>query len=211
MKRFAMAITCVVLASGFSYGQESVKPNPNLKCYGPFLGTWLYEGPLLETVPDTADKGAAAVWKITWRRILEKNAVEGNWSAEVDGKTFAGKVLFGWHAGENRIAFGGMDAAGGMRLGTVTPDEANKSLTEVSQGVDAEGAEVTSTVVIKKTGKDSLTWQALDRKGGLLEGKSPVYTFKRVPRTAKVQPIKHAQPIARPQSADQAPPIKKSK
>jgi hypothetical protein len=60
-----------------------------------------------------------------------------------------------------------------------------KTLTSTSEGIDAEGVPSSSKVVMKKTDKDTFTWQAVERTGGDIEGPSPVYEFKRVKRTGK--------------------------
>jgi hypothetical protein len=44
--------------------------------------------------------------------------------------------------------------------------------------------------VVTKTGKDTLTWQAPERVGGIVEGPSPVYTFKKVERAKRKKPAK---------------------
>ena len=53
------------------------------------------------------------------------------------------------------------------------------------QGVDGDGEQTTFKAVVTKTGKDTLTWEALERTGGFVEGPSPVYTYKRVERKKK--------------------------
>jgi hypothetical protein len=80
------------------------------------IGTWRYEGPLLEDVPDFGEKGTKCVFQFQWRRILNKNVVEENWLVEFEGgKTYSGKALIGWNAAENKLSYGGMDSHGGMR------------------------------------------------------------------------------------------------
>jgi hypothetical protein len=65
----------------------------------------------------------------------------------------------------------------------MTYDKATKCLTLSSQEVDGEGKAGTFKGEVKKTGKDSLTWQALERTGGNLNGPSPVYAFSRAKKT----------------------------
>jgi hypothetical protein len=176
-----------VLACGVTFAQDEPGPNfEHLKPYGPMIGTWRYEGPLLEDVPEFAEKETNCVFQFQWRRILNKNVVEENWLVEFEGgKTYSGKALIGWNAAEKELSYGGMDSHGGMSLGTVIFDKAAKSSTVTEEGIDGDGNETTFKGVVIKTGKDTLTWQALERTGGIVEGPSPVYTFNRVPRTKR--------------------------
>lgn len=188
MKSIGTALTLVLLACGLSYGQET-EPGPgfeHLKCYGPFLGTWRYEGPLEEELPDMAKKGSEFVFEISFRRILNKSAVEENWHAEFEGGgTFSRKAIIGWNAAEKKIVYGAMDSAGAMGIGGIDVDTDSKFLTNSEEGVNGDGEDAAYKGVVTKTGKDTLTWQALERKGSDLDDPSPVYTFKRVERKKK--------------------------
>jgi hypothetical protein len=187
MKQIVTVLTVLLFACGVSYGQDEPGPGfEHLKGYGPLLGTWRYEGPELEDVPGIAEKGTDFVFEFSWRRILNKNVVEENWLCEWEGgKTYSGKALIGWNAAEKKIAYGSMDSDGGMGLGTVVFDADAQSATLTEKGTDGEGKETSFKGVVIKTGKDTLTWQALERTGGIAEGPSPVYTFKRVKRKKK--------------------------
>jgi hypothetical protein len=182
MKRVAITLTVVVLSCCVSYGQEVTGPNSeHLKCFDPMIGTWQYEGPLLEDVPEIAKKGSDLVFQFSWRRILNKSVVEENWAIEFEGgATLAGKALIGWNAAEKHLSYGGMDSYGGMSLGVVVFDADAKSSTLTEKGIDGDGKETSFKGVVIKTGKDTLTWQALERVGGIVEGPSPVYTYTRV-------------------------------
>ena len=150
MKSVLSALTVVLLACGVCYGQDEPGPGfEHLKCYGPFIGTWQYEGPLLEGVPDIAEEGTELVFAFSWRRILNKSAVEYQWSIEFDdGGNLSGKGLVGWDAAQKRIVSGGMNANGGMRMGTVTHDEDAKSMTLKANGIDGEGEKTSITGVV---------------------------------------------------------------
>jgi hypothetical protein len=187
MKKIVTALTLIVLACGVTHGQDEPAPGiEHLKCFGPFIGNWRYEGPLKESLEGIAEKETKMVVQVSMKRILNGAAVEGSWSIEFEGGAkLAGKSLNGWNAEKKEIVRGGMGSAGGLILGTVTPDKAAKSLTITLRGVDGKGEETSSTIVFTKTGKDTYTWQALERTGGLAEGQSPDYTFKRVKREKK--------------------------
>ncbi|MHC4407134.1 MAG: hypothetical protein ACYTG0_46575 [Planctomycetota bacterium] len=178
-------VFAVLLACGISYAadQKGPPPNEHLKCYSAFIGTWRYEGPLLEDVPDVAEKGSKFVLQISWKWILDKNVVESAFTAEFEnGEKLAGKGLIGWNAAEKQIVTGGMNTVGGISLGTITYDRAAKSLTAITEGINGDGEETSFKGVVTKTGKDTLTWQRLEGVGGIVEGESPVYKFERVKR-----------------------------
>jgi hypothetical protein len=187
MKTIVTALTLIVLACGVTYAQDEPGPGfEHLKVYGPFIGTWRYEGPLLEDLEGIAEQGTKLVVQASWRRILNKSAVEYNWSITFEGGAeLAGKALFGWNADDEKIVSGGMSSNGTVTLGSVTHDKAAKSLTSTLKGVDGEGEEISRKEVFTKTGKDTYTWQALKRTGGIVKGPSGEYTFKRVERAKK--------------------------
>jgi hypothetical protein len=187
MKRFTILLVTVALlfTSGLANGQDASQVSEHLKPYGPMLGTWRYEGPLQEDVAGIAEKGSKLMFQFSWRRILDKNVVMEDWLAEFEnGKSFSGKALIGWNATDKEIAYGGMDSAGGMSLGKVVFDKQARTSTLTGKGVDAEGNETSFKTVVKKTGKDTLTWKAIERIGGIAEGPTNEYTFQRVKRAA---------------------------
>lgn len=188
MKRLTVMLIAgaAILAGGFAVGQEPGPGFEHLKPYGPMLGTWRYEGPLLEELPGIAEKGTPCVFQFSWRRILNRNVVMEDWSFEIkDGKKLSGKALIGWNFAEQRIVYGGMDSLGGMGLGTVVFDRRAKTSTLTSEGVSPTGNNTTFKGVVTKKDRDTLTWQALQQSGGIVEGPSHVYTFKRVPRAKR--------------------------
>jgi hypothetical protein len=69
-----------------------------------------------------------------------------------------------------------------MELGTLEFDEDEKAATLTVKGIDAEGNETSSKEVARKTDRDTLTLQVVERTGGDMEGSGPVYTYKRVKR-----------------------------
>ena len=187
MKSFFAALIVALVACGSSFGQEEPGPGfEHLKGYGPMLGTWRCEGPLLEDVPGIAERGTDFEWQFSWKRILNKNVVEANWTLKFEGGTeLVGKALQGWNADKKEIVSGSMNSLGGMDMGSVVLDEVAKTLTLTVKGIDGEGKETSLKAVVTVMGKDTLTWQASERTGGIVEGPSPIYTFKRVKRARK--------------------------
>jgi len=186
MKKSIATLTAVavVLTCGWSYAVEQPGSNfEHLKAYAPLIGTWRYEGPLQEDVPDMGKKGTNIKIQVSLRWILNKSAIQESVSAQFQGGAkYEGKALIGWDSSKERIVRGGMNSLGGIGLGTVVFDGEGKTLTSTSQGVSGDGEKTSSTNVTTLTGKDTYTWQALRREGGLIEGPSAKYTYQRVKR-----------------------------
>jgi hypothetical protein len=189
MKKVLFSLVVFALSCGVSYGQEQpAAVSEHLKCFGPFIGNWRYEGPLQDDLKGMAEKGTQMVVDTSLKRILNGSAVERNWTIKfVGGAEITGKSLSGWDAKQEKIVQGDMNSNGGISVGSVTHDRAAKSLTSSLKGVDGEGKETSSKIVLTKTDKDTYTWQALERTGGLAEGPSPIYEFKRVKPQGKNQ------------------------
>ena len=193
MKRLitALVVVVAVFSTGTTSGKEPGVHYEHLKPNAMMIGTWRYEGPLLEDVPGFAENGTEYVIQVTWRWILNRNAVEIQWTNQFHGgKKVMGKGLIGWNAAEEKITYGGMDSLGSMSIGTITFDDDGKTSTLTSKGVDAEGETTEFKASFKQVDKETLTWKALHRSGDLLEGESPVYTFKKVKRQGRKKAAK---------------------
>jgi hypothetical protein len=104
-----------------------------------------------------------------------------DWLVEFEGgATLAGKSFTRWNAADEKIVAGGMNSMGGMGVSTIVFDREAKSMTATAGGVSADGETTTGKNVVTKTGKDTLTFQILERTGGLVDGPSPLYTYTRV-------------------------------
>jgi hypothetical protein len=183
VKRSAiLGLVIAVVAVGFACGQQPQQPNEHLKGYGPFIGTWRYEGPLLEDLPGVAAKDSKLVFQLSWRWVLDKQVVMNDWLVEFEEGEYSEKTLIGWNAADEKIIYGGFNSLGYGWMGAATPDLKAKTITTASTGKSPEGGSTSFKGVIKKVDKDTLTWQALERTGAGVEGSSPVYTFKRVKR-----------------------------
>ena len=179
-----LALVIAVVAVEFACGQEPQQPNEHLKGFAPFIGTWRYEGPALEESP-LADKDSKVVFQISWRWILDKQAVMADWSFEFEsGAKISGKLLNGWNAEKEKIVSGGMDSTGGMGMATYVLDSEAQTITETVRGVTGEGEEWSNKNLMTKPDKDTVTWQALERNYPGLEGPSPIFKLKRVKRAA---------------------------
>ena len=57
MKKIVFPLLVLVLTCGVTSGQEvPAAASTHLKCFGPFIGNWRYEGPLLEDLEGMAEK-----------------------------------------------------------------------------------------------------------------------------------------------------------
>ena len=187
MKSIVTALTLVLLACGVTSGQDESAPvSEHLKCFGPFIGNWRHEGPSQRDIEGIAEKGPEIVVQISLKHILNGSAVESNWSVEIQGGAeLLVKTLNGWDAKEEKIVQYAMGSFGGISVGSVTHDKAAKSLTISLAGVDGAGEEISSVTVLTKTGKDTLTSQTENRKGGIVVGPSYAILHKRVERKKK--------------------------
>jgi hypothetical protein len=83
-----------------------------------------------------------------------------------------------------------MNTLGGLSLGTVVIDEDANSFTLTAEGVTGDGEETEFKGVVTKKDEHTITWRALHRQGGIVEGPGPEYTFKRVKRAKRVKPAR---------------------
>ena len=183
MKRVVFALAAAVIVCRVSWGQEEVVTShfEHLKCYQQLIGQWQYEGPILEDIKGVVEKGGEVSARVSYRWIVEKNAIESNFNFEVkDGMKGTAKNLILWDPSEKRILEGGVNSLGGHVMSSVTYDAANKSWTMESKGVDGKGEPTSATVVITMQDENTYIYQAFNRQGGLAEGDSPKYTYKRV-------------------------------
>ena len=181
MKQAILTLTAVVLACCVALGQEQPGPNyAHLKCFEQLIGTWGYDGPLQEDVPVLGGKNSKLAVRLTWDWVLNKSAVESNAVVELQGVKLLGKSLIGWDVAGKQIIGAGMNSFGDHDLSTVSYDDATKTWTTQSKGVDEKGRRTSATIVGRLTDADTYEWQMKDRKGGDVPGDSPKYIFKRI-------------------------------
>lgn len=182
MKTLTTTLIVGVIFSSVSYGQEMPSNYEHLKSFEARIGEWVYDGPVREDFSGIMDKGDEIVARSTVKWILDKNAVEMKLSVTIkkSGLKYTSKALIGWDAQQEQIIGGGMNSFGGHELGTVTFNKDTKTWTSEWKGRDGEGKETSNTLVATLLDKDSLQVQGLDRKGGLAQGDSPKYIYKRV-------------------------------
>ena len=147
MRCSLLIVAVAATTSGLAVAQEaSLVPGP-LRDLRPLVGTWRYEGPLLEDVPGIAEKGSKYVFQGTFRFILDRQVLMEDWVARfAGGEKFTVKGMTGWNAAENRLVNGAMDSAGGMNLGTLEIDSEGMASTLTTAGVDGDGKPFTLSI-----------------------------------------------------------------
>ena len=176
-----MVVSVVVVCTGVALGEQPVQPNEHLKGFGPYIGTWRFEGPSPEEVPGFARKDSKCVIQFSWRWILDKTAIMQDLLVTFEeNKEISQKELIGWNAADQGIVCGGMSSLGIVHLGKIQMDPQARTFTVVTEGVNAEGNKASSKAVFTKVDRDTLTFERLELTGNVVEGPSPVYTLKRV-------------------------------
>jgi hypothetical protein len=179
--RAMLSVASLAVASAILLGQaeETVSNYEHMKCYDQLVGTWCYDGPLLEDTP-IAKKGSDFLAHMSFTWILNKSAIEVTWKVEYEGGVeVTGKSLHGWNPAEDHIVTGGMDSLGALHLGEVSHDCEKKLWTLKLKGVAPSGDSTSTTITNTLPNPNTLVWQATERQGGDLTGPSPKYEFKR--------------------------------
>ena len=148
------AVSCavalgVLLGCGLALGQEKA-PESNydhLKEFGEaFAGKWTGEFEFDFDIPGVIKKGDKVVVRSSMRWILNRNALEGNWEADINGKPAgSGKGLFGWDRSAKRIRSFGLGSFGGC--GESTYQKVGDKWIEANVGIGVEGRRYAGTIV----------------------------------------------------------------
>ena len=93
-----MLSSALLLAASMVVGQaQASTPKEHLKDLKPLIGSWVYEGPLHDEAPGLGDEGDTMFSSITYRWILDRNAIQIDWLTKINGnKVDAGRSLIGW-------------------------------------------------------------------------------------------------------------------
>jgi hypothetical protein len=163
-------------------GQADVSPNyEHLKAFDALIGTWVYDGPVLEDVPDFPGKGTPMAVHMTWRWLYNKAAIEYKWEAKIGAlPKFEGISLDGWNAAEEEIVSRGVASTGSISSGIVSFSDDGKRLTVPVKTVEPDGAITSGTVVYVMKDQNTFVWKNIDRQGNDLPPNSPEYRFKRM-------------------------------
>ncbi|MCR4412749.1 MAG: hypothetical protein NUV77_10030 [Thermoguttaceae bacterium] len=176
------SILAFVAGVGFGVlAADAAEPASNyeqLKVLEPFLGPWVYDGPLLNDAPGIGEKGTKVWAPRTHKWLLNKNALIVNASVRIAGKPpLDGVELIGWDPKEGKIVSGGFTSAGFYSHGVWTVD--GKTATIRSQGVEADGTETSATILVRVTDRGTMVWKLTRQmRGGKELPDSPEYEFK---------------------------------
>ncbi len=173
---------CRFLACCVALGQERPGPNyAHLKCFEQLIGTWGYDGPLQEDVPVLGGKnlqtGCAVDLGLGSEREYRGGIERGS---RVTGRQAVGEVVDRLGCGRKTNHWCRNELVRKPHLSTVSYDDATKTWTTQSKGVDEKGRRTSATIVGRLTDADTYEWQMKDRKGGDVPGDGPKYIFKRI-------------------------------
>ncbi len=160
--------------------QESTSNYDHLKILEPFLGRWVYEGPVKRTIPDFLDKGTEIRAELAYRWAVNRNAIVLEVTVHPTGKAeFKTIEMIGWDVRRQMIVSGSFNSSGGMSFGswTVEGDKLTIKVREVSR----DSKESKLTVINQLEGSDKMIWSETQRvTDGEERPDSPQYEFKRV-------------------------------
>lgn len=170
------AFSIASLVVGNAYAES---PADHMKKLEPFIGEWVYIGPVQEDL-SIAGKGGQVIAHNRFRWAIGKSAVVLEWSFRPEGQEAElGIELLGWDRKAKAIRSIMQTKSGAQDSGAWSFD--GTTLKWSGSGLDAEGDETSGTVHMKLIGKDTFTWQLVDRrKAGKQMPDTGVYTFKRM-------------------------------
>ena len=178
MKRKLAVVVVVILAAGGAQAVELASNYEQLKAIEPFLGSWVYEGPLPFDAPGFAEKRTEVRVVLTNEWALNRNSLVTNWSIQVPAKgSLDGIALIGWDPKTRQIVSRSFDSAGSFWQGVWTVD--GKTLTINDQNVGPDGTESSSTTLNRLTERGTMIWQATQQaRGGERLPDTPEVEFK---------------------------------
>ena len=133
-------VTATIIVSSLLGQAEGTPSNAeHLAEYGRlFAGKWIGEWEMDFTIPGIVEKGDKVVLRTTTQWILNKNALETEWDADVNGKSLGGgKSTVGWDAQAQEIVTYGFNTFGGSDNTVYT--KLGESWVEMGSGMDHEG------------------------------------------------------------------------
>lgn len=160
---------------------QAISPNvEHLKDLQDYLGTWVAEEILQQDVAGFGKKGEKAIYQpsLTW--ILNKAAMQMDYTATAGKTTFNVRWLFGWDNQKNAISYSGVATNGGRDWGTLKKVAPDKWVWEM-KWITPDGKEASCTDVTTMLENNTIHRHQYTK--GLLDGKpQPDRTleFKRV-------------------------------
>lgn len=185
MRRFLILTALILSVPPFALAQNAnakrtVSNYDQLKVLEPFLGRWVYEGPVKRTIPRLLEQGTMIKVEMHYRWAVDKNALVLNITISPKGaKVYKIIEMIGWDTKRQTIVSGGFNSAGGMTFGQWEVDE--NRLVIHARDVSHQGKESSSTIIHELQDDKTLNWNETDR---VVEGEkrsdSPSYVFRRV-------------------------------
>lgn len=179
-----LSAAALVVVSSMLVGQAASQPSnyEHLKIYEALVGTWVYDGPLLEDLPVLdLKKGTPFRIESTISWGSDKNVINTNNSWQFGGRSrITAHIVTFWDAKSKTIVARGVNNIGGYGEHSTTYDPATRTWTTKDVVIDAAGETTTAVVVMSLVDPDTLTWQVRERTGPGLTPESPKYTGKRL-------------------------------
>jgi hypothetical protein len=182
MTRLALVLVVVFVGASTAETEEATSNYQHLRVLDPFLGPWVYEGPLKEDIPGFAEKGTLIRVPFEYRWAVNKNALIMDWSIQVKGqRSLDGVVLIGWDPKEKDIIDREFTSDGGYSFAVWTVE--GNTLRIKDHVIAADGTETTSVVLNKLTEQRTMIWQATNQvRGGTPLPDSAEYEFQPMKR-----------------------------
>ena len=176
-----MLSTALVLTASMVLGQ--VEAPEQFKEYGKsFAGEWTGEFELDANIPGVAKAGDKAAVRGTTKWILNNTALEGNWSADLNGKPAGtGKWIAGWDRSSSEIVSFGFNSFGGR--GQSVFKKVGDRWIETATFVGADGRKNTETSIIVFS--DNGNTQSIEVTGRISPDGKPLPNFKLIYKRVK--------------------------
>ena len=176
-----MLSTALLLVGSMVVGQAEVPEQ--FKEYGKaFAGKWISEFELDADIPGVAKRGDKVAVRGTTDWILENTAVEGNWSADLNGKPAGtGKWIASWDRSSNEIVSFGVDSFGGR--GQSVFKKVGDRWIETATYVGPDGRKTTETSIIVFS--DDGNTQSVEITGRISPDGKPLPNIKLTSRRVK--------------------------
>jgi hypothetical protein len=182
-----LATLAVVVSSVVGQAQPAESNYEHLKEFGQaFGGDWVGDFEFDFDIPGVIKKGDKVTLRFSTKWILDKNALEMTWEADINGAPAgSGKGIAGWDRATKEIVSFGFGTFGGR--GQTVHTKVGDRWIEVFNGTSLEGTRIASMSVVTFSNQGNL--QVIEETGRMTPGGDPLpnrkYTYKRVKRASE--------------------------
>jgi hypothetical protein len=154
----------LVLAASVAAAQADASGQNRLTPFDALIGTWCFEGTLLQDAPGAGAKGDKGTACLSWKWLYGKNAVEWEWTTDFAGKRAGVKGLIMWDAAGKQIVGHGVSSDGTNIRVTARFDLDHGATFEVAV-ISPNGKEGSSTELFTLADPNTLVYQIKKRNG----------------------------------------------